>query len=134
RHGVQTQTRRHSYIANLLGIKHIVVAINKMDIKGYSEQVYNEIRQEYDQFAKELKMENVHYVPLSALVGDNVVNKSENMPWYQGETLIDLLETVELVDDANRHDARFPVQFVNRPNLNFRGYCGTLASGILKPG
>ena len=134
RHGVQTQTRRHSYIANLLGIKHIIVAINKMDIKDYSEQVYNDIRQEYSKFARELEMEDVHFVPLSALVGDNVVNKSENMPWYQGETLMYLLDNIEISNDANIEDARFPVQYVNRPNLDFRGYCGTLASGILKPG
>lgn len=134
RYGVQTQTRRHSYIASLLGIKHIVVAINKMDIKDYSEQVYNDIRKDYSEFARELEMEDVHFVPLSALVGDNVVNKSDNMPWYQGETLMDLLENVEIASDANVDDVRFPVQFVNRPNLDFRGYCGTLASGILKPG
>jgi len=134
RYGVQTQTRRHSYIASLLGIKHIVVAINKMDIKDYSEQVYDDIRKEYTEFARELEMDDVHFVPLSALVGDNVVNRSENMPWYQGETLMELLETVEISADANVQDVRFPVQFVNRPNLNFRGYCGTLASGILKPG
>jgi len=134
RYGVQTQTRRHSFIANLLGIKHIIVAVNKMDIKDYSEQVYNDIRKEYTEFARELEMEDVHFVPLSALLGDNVVNKSENMPWYQGETLMNLLENIEVDHDANTEDMRFPVQYVNRPNLNFRGYCGTLASGILKPG
>jgi sulfate adenylyltransferase large subunit len=134
RYGVQTQTRRHSYIASLLGIKHIVVAINKMDIKDYSEQVYNDIRDEYSTFAKELGMDDVHFVPLSALVGDNVVNKSENMPWYQGETLMYLLENIEISSDANIDDVRFPVQYVNRPNLNFRGYCGTVASGVLHPG
>lgn len=134
RYGVQTQTRRHSFIANLLGIKHIVVAINKMDIKDYNEQVYNDIRKDYSEFARELEMEDVHYVPLSALAGDNVVNKSENMPWYEGETLMQLLENVEIAGDTNVQDVRFPVQYVNRPNLDFRGYCGTLASGILKPG
>jgi len=134
RYGVQTQTRRHSYIANLLGIKHIIVAINKMDIKNYSEQVYNDIRKEYSEFARELEMDDVHFVPLSALVGDNVVNKSDNMPWYQGDTLMNLLENIEIATDANLDDARFPVQYVNRPNLDFRGYCGTLASGVLKPG
>ncbi len=134
RYGVQTQTRRHSFIASLLGIKHIIVAINKMDIKDYSEHVYNDIRKDFSEFARELEMEDVHFVPLSALVGDNVVNKSENMPWYDGETLMDLLEHIEISADANVDDMRFPVQFVNRPNLDFRGYCGTLASGILKPG
>lgn len=134
RYGVQTQTRRHSFIASLLGIKHIVVAINKMDLKDYSEQVYDDIRKEYSEFARELEMEDVHFVPLSALAGDNVVNKSENMSWYQGETLMHLLDNIEIVHDANVEDMRFPVQYVNRPNLDFRGYCGTVASGILKPG
>jgi sulfate adenylyltransferase large subunit len=134
RYGVQTQTRRHSFIANLLGIKHIVVAINKMDIKDYSEQVYNDIRKDYTEFARELEMDDVYFVPLSALKGDNVVNKSENMPWYQGETLMHLLENIEIGRDANVSDMRFPVQYVNRPNLDFRGYCGTLASGVLRPG
>jgi sulfate adenylyltransferase subunit 1 len=134
RYGVQTQTRRHSYIASLLGIKHIVVAVNKMDIKDYSEQVYNDIRDDYTAFAHELGMDDVNFVPLSALVGDNVVNKSENMPWYQGETLMYLLENLEIISDVNTEDMRFPVQFVNRPNLDFRGYCGTVASGVIKPG
>jgi sulfate adenylyltransferase subunit 1 len=134
RYGVQTQTRRHSYIASLLGIKHIVVAVNKMDIKDYDEQVFNDIRKDYTEFARELEMGDVHFVPLSALKGDNVVNRSENMPWYQGDTLMDLLENVEIASDANTQDVRFPVQYVNRPNLDFRGYCGTLASGILKAG
>jgi sulfate adenylyltransferase large subunit len=134
RHGVQTQTRRHSFIASLLGIKHIVVAINKMDLMDYSQEVFDNIRKDYAEFARELEIEDIHFVPLSALVGDNVVNKSENMPWYEGETLMDILENVDIADDPNFEDARFPVQYVNRPNLNFRGYCGTLASGILKPG
>ena len=134
RHGVQRQTRRHSFIASLLGIKHIVVAINKMDLMDYSETVFNDIRKSYSEFARELEIEDIRFVPMSALVGDNVVNRSENMPWYQGDTLIDILETVEVDEDVNVDDMRFPVQFVNRPNLNFRGYCGTLASGILKPG
>jgi sulfate adenylyltransferase large subunit len=134
RYGVQTQTRRHSFIASLLGIKHIVVAVNKMDIVDYSEETYNQIRADYSEFARELELEDIHFVPMSALVGDNVVNKSENMDWYQGETLMEILETVEIANDANFDDVRFPVQYVNRPNLDFRGFCGTLASGILKPG
>ncbi|MED5509093.1 MAG: GTP-binding protein, partial [Pseudomonadota bacterium] len=89
RHGVQTQTRRHSFIASLLGIKHIVVAINKMDLMDYSQEVFDNIRKDYAEFARELEIEDIHFVPLSALVGDNVVNKSENMPWYEGETLMD---------------------------------------------
>ncbi|KGM06685.1 Sulfate adenylyltransferase subunit 1 [Methylophaga thiooxydans] len=134
RYGVQTQTRRHSFIASLLGIKHVVVAINKMDLMDYSEEVFNNIRKDYSEFSRELELEDIHFVPMSALVGDNVVNKSENMPWYEGDTLMNILENVEIANDPNFDDMRFPVQFVNRPNLNFRGYCGTLASGILKPG
>lgn len=134
RYGVQTQTRRHSFIASLLGIKHVVVAINKMDLMEYSEAVFNDIRKDYSEFSRELELEDIHFVPMSALVGDNVVNKSENMPWYEGDTLMNILENVEIANDPNFDDMRFPVQFVNRPNLNFRGYCGTLASGILKPG
>lgn len=134
RYGVQTQTRRHSFIASLLGIKHIVVAINKMDLIAFSEQVFDDIRKAYSEFARELEIENIYYVPMSALNGDNVVNKSENMPWYQGSTMMELLENIEIGQDANIEDARFPVQYVNRPNLNFRGYCGTLSAGVLKPG
>jgi len=134
RHGMQTQTRRHSFIASLLGIKHIIVAINKMDLMDYSEQVFNDIRKAYSEFARELEIGDIHFVPMSALDGDNVVNKSDNMPWYQGQTMMELLENIEINRDLNTDDARFPVQFVNRPNLNFRGYCGTLAAGTLKPG
>ncbi|AFJ02077.1 Sulfate adenylyltransferase subunit 1 [Methylophaga frappieri] len=134
RHGVQTQTRRHSFIASLLGIKHVIVAVNKMDLMDYSEQVYNDIRKTYSEFARELEISDIHFVPMSALVGDNVVNRSENMPWYDGETMMSLLENIEVDQDANTDDLRFPVQFVNRPNLNFRGYCGTLSAGVLRPG
>ncbi|WP_430009733.1 sulfate adenylyltransferase subunit CysN [Methylophaga lonarensis] len=134
RYGVQTQTRRHSFIASLLGIEHIVVAVNKMDLVEFSESVFDDIRKDYSEFARELEIEDIHFVPMSALAGDNVVHQSENMPWYSGSTLMELLENIEIDKDANFTDLRFPVQFVNRPNLNFRGYCGTLASGILKPG
>lgn len=134
RYGMQTQTRRHSFIASLLGIKHIIVAINKMDLMDFSEQVFNDIRKAYSEFARELEIEDIHFVPMSALNGDNVVNRSENMSWYQGNTMMELLENIEIGKDANTQDARFPVQFVSRPNLNFRGYCGTLSAGILKPG
>jgi sulfate adenylyltransferase large subunit len=134
RYGVQTQTRRHSFIASLLGIKHIVVAVNKMDLMDYSQTVFDDIRKAYSEFARELEIEDIHFVPMSALAGDNVVNRSEAMSWYDGQTLMEILETVEVANDANFEDVRFPVQFVNRPNLNFRGYCGTLASGVLKPG
>jgi sulfate adenylyltransferase large subunit len=105
-----------------------------MDIADYSEDVFNKIRTDYTEFARELELEDIHFVPMSALDGDNVVNPSEKMPWYDGDTLMHILENVEVSSDPNFNDMRFPVQYVNRPNLNFRGYCGTLASGILKPG
>jgi sulfate adenylyltransferase large subunit len=110
------------------------VAINKMDLMDYSQEVFDNIRRDYSEFARELEIVDIHFVPMSALEGDNVVNKSDNMPWYEGDTLMNILENVDIADDANFEDVRFPVQFVNRPNLNFRGYCGTLAAGILKPG
>ena len=134
RYGVQTQTRRHSFIASLLGIKHIIVAINKMDLKDFSEDVFNSIKDQYLHLAKSLNPADIHFVPMSALDGDNVVNRSECSPWYTGKTLMELLETVEIAGDKNLNDFRFPVQYVNRPNLNFRGFCGTVASGIVSVG
>ena len=134
RHGVQTQTRRHSFIASLLGIKHIIVAINKMDLVEYSEKVFNNIKQDYLDFSDKLEKADFHFIPMSALNGDNVVNHSENMPWYDGETLMSILESVEIAGDRNFDDFRLPVQYVNRPNLNFRGYCGTIASGVVRKG
>ena len=136
RYGVQTQTRRHSFIASLLGIKHIVVAINKMDLKGFDEGVFESIKADYLKFAEGLKMKptSLHFVPMSALKGDNVVNKSERSPWYTGQSLMEILETVEVAADRNLTDLRFPVQYVNRPNLNFRGFAGTLASGVVHKG
>ncbi|MDR5886693.1 sulfate adenylyltransferase subunit CysN [Vreelandella janggokensis] len=134
RHGVQTQTRRHSFIADLLGIQHLIVAINKMDLIDYSEQRFEEIKAEYQRVAEKLNAPDIQFVPMSALEGDNVVNPSANMPWYQGETLIERLESVEITHDQNLRDLRFPVQYVNRPNLDFRGYSGTLAAGILTQG
>ena len=134
RNGVQTQTRRHSYIVSLLGIKHVVVAINKMDIVGYDEKVFEKIRADYDAFADSLELADVTFIPISALKGDNIVNPSSTMPWYAGSTLMHHLETVHIAGDRNLSDFRFPVQLVNRPNLNFRGYCGTIASGIVKAG
>ncbi len=136
RYGVQTQTRRHSYIASLLGIKHIVVAINKMDLKGFDEGVFESIKADYLDFAAKvsLKPTSIHFVPMSALKGDNVVNHSDRSPWYSGQTLMEILETVEISADRNFTDMRFPVQYVNRPNLNFRGFAGTLASGIVHKG
>ncbi|WP_342624281.1 sulfate adenylyltransferase subunit CysN [Pseudomonas alkylphenolica] len=136
RYGVQTQTRRHSYIASLLGIKHIVVAVNKMDLKGFDEGVFESIKADYLQFAEAINMSpsSLHFVPMSALKGDNVVNRSERSPWYTGPALMEILETVEVAADRNFTDLRFPVQYVNRPNLNFRGFAGTLASGVVHKG
>ena len=134
RYGVQTQTKRHSFIASLLGIKHIIVAINKMDLVGYSEDTYNKIKADYLDFVKTLDLQDVHFIPMSALDGDNVVNPSENMPWFTGKPMMELLNTIEIADDHNFDDARFPVQYVNRPNLDFRGFCGTIASGIFHKG
>ncbi|MCU9946682.1 sulfate adenylyltransferase subunit CysN [Pseudomonas sp. PDM13] len=136
RYGVQTQTRRHSYIASLLGIKHIVVAINKMDLKDFDQGVFESIKADYLQFAERIKLNptSIHFVPMSALKGDNVVNKSERSPWYTGQSLMEILETVEVAGDRNFADMRFPVQYVNRPNLNFRGFAGTLASGVVHKG
>jgi bifunctional enzyme CysN/CysC len=136
RYGVQTQTKRHSFIASLLGIKHIVVAINKMDLKGFDQGVFEQIKADYLKFAEgiALKPTSLFFVPMSALKGDNVVNKSEQSPWYDGQSLMEILETVEVAGDRNFNDLRFPVQYVNRPNLNFRGFAGTLASGIVRKG
>ncbi|MDN3639995.1 sulfate adenylyltransferase subunit CysN [Simiduia curdlanivorans] len=134
RYGVQTQTRRHSYIASLLGIKHIVCAINKMDLLNFDETVFEKIKADYELLAKKLGMQDVHYVPMSALDGDNVVDRSTKADWYQGLTLMEILETVPIAEDRNLSDFRFPVQYVNRPNLNFRGFCGTLASGVIAVG
>lgn len=136
RHGVENQTRRHSYIASLLGIRHLVVAINKMDLKDYDEQVYNEIKDDYLAFAKQINLDtsSLYFVPMSALKGDNVVNRSAHTPWYAGQTLMEILESVDVSGDLNHRDMRFPVQYVNRPNLNFRGFAGTLASGSLRKG
>jgi bifunctional enzyme CysN/CysC len=134
RHGVLTQTRRHSFIASLLGIKHIIVAVNKMDLVAYSQEVFDAIVADYSAFAARLELEDIRFLPLSALRGDNVVTKSEAMPWYQGATLMYLLEHVHIASDLNLIDFRLPVQYINRPDANFRGYCGTIAAGIVRPG
>lgn len=134
RRGVQTQTRRHSFIVSLLGIRHVIVAINKMDLVDFSEEVYNRIRQEYQEFAAELNIPDIHFVPVSALRGDNVITRSEGMGWYTGETLMELLESVQVNHDTTLDAFRLPVQYVNRPNLDFRGFCGTVASGEIHPG
>ena len=137
RYGVQTQTRRHTYIASLLGIKNIIVAINKMDLVEFSEARFNEIQADYANFVSQLgdrKPSNIIFTPISALNGDNVVNKSENTPWYTGETLMGTLESVEINRDTAKRDFRFPVQYVNRPNLDFRGFAGTIALGEINVG
>ena len=136
RYGVQTQTKRHSFIASLLGIKHIVVAVNKMDLKDFDQGVFEQIKADYLAFAEKigLRPTTLEFVPMSALKGDNVVNKSERSLWYTGQSLMEILETVEVAGDRNFDDLRLPVQYVNRPNLNFRGFAGTLASGIVRKG
>ncbi|AUH51008.1 sulfate adenylyltransferase subunit CysN [Chromobacterium sp. ATCC 53434] len=134
RRGVQTQTRRHSHIVSLLGIRHVIVAVNKMDLVDYSEEVFNRIRDEYLTFAAHLNIPDIRFVPISALRGDNVVSRTEAAPWYKGATLMHLLETIQIGHDAPLSAFRLPVQYVNRPNLDFRGFCGTIASGAVHPG
>jgi bifunctional enzyme CysN/CysC len=134
RHGVVTQTKRHSFIVSLLGIKHVLVAINKMDLVDYSQEVYDRICKDFKDFYARLDFPDLHFMPLSALLGDNIVEPSENMPWYQGTTLMRFLDTVNFASDRNLEDFRFPVQYVNRPHLDFRGFCGTVASGIVRQG
>jgi bifunctional enzyme CysN/CysC len=134
RHGVLPQTKRHSFIVSLLGIKHIIVAVNKMDIVDYDQAVFEKIRADYVDFASRLDLPDVHFMPISALKGDNVVAPSPRMPWYTGSPLMPLLETVYIGSDRNMEDFRFPVQFVLRPNLDFRGFAGTIASGIIRKG
>ncbi|MCU7366513.1 sulfate adenylyltransferase subunit CysN [Pantoea stewartii] len=135
RKGVLDQTRRHSFISTLLGIKHLVVAINKMDLVDYQQSVFEQIKQDYLDFAGQLPDDlDIRFVPMSALEGENVASQSQSMPWYTGPTLLDVLETVELNAVVDHQPMRFPVQYVNRPNLDFRGYAGTLASGNVKVG
>ncbi|CAN5494400.1 sulfate adenylyltransferase subunit CysN [soil metagenome] len=134
RHGVLVQTKRHSFIVSLLGIKHVVVAINKMDLVGFSQARFEEIREEYAAFATQLGIDDLQFIPISALNGDNVVEASESMPWYTGGALLNHLETVHIGSDRNFKDFRFPVQYVTRPNLNFRGFAGTVASGLVRVG
>ncbi len=135
RYGVQTQTKRHSFITKLLGIKELVVAVNKMDLVDFSKERFDEITQSYLDFAKQLGIKSkITLIPISALDGDNVVNKSIKTPWYEGETLLDFLESVEISNQRDLTHFRFPVQYVNRPNLDFRGFSGTIASGVIKVG
>lgn len=134
RKSILTQTRRHSFIVSLLGIKHVIVAINKMDLVDFSQVTFNEIRDAYTKLADELKIENTYYIPMSALDGDNVVDRSKKTPWYEGKTLLDLLDTMDVSRTESTENFRFPVQYVNRPNLDFRGFCGTIAGGSIKVG
>jgi sulfate adenylyltransferase subunit 1 len=135
RKGILDQTRRHSFISNLLGLKHFIVAVNKMDLVDYSQERFEQIRDEYIEFSKNLRGEtDIQIIPLSALEGDNVVEASPKMAWFEGPTLLELLETVDVDKDKAAGDFRFPVQYVNRPNLDFRGFAGTIASGSVKVG
>ncbi|HEY7641356.1 MAG TPA: sulfate adenylyltransferase subunit CysN [Steroidobacteraceae bacterium] len=134
RKGVLTQTRRHSYIVSLLGIRHVVLAINKMDLMEYSQQTFDEIVAAYREFAQQIGLTDITPIPLSALRGDNMLERSARMPWYQGPTLMSYLETVEIEDDLQTRPFRLPVQWVNRPNQDFRGFAGTIASGAVRRG
>nr|MDQ3016519.1 GTP-binding protein [Bacteroidota bacterium] len=138
RQGVLEQTRRHAIIASLLQIPHLVICINKMDLVDYSQEVYDRIHDEFEQFASKLDVHDVNFIPISALKGDNIVDRSTNMPWYEGSTLLYYLENVHIASDYNFIDVRFPVQFVVRPYSDdyhdYRGYAGRVAGGILKKG
>ncbi|MEO9175697.1 MAG: GTP-binding protein, partial [Gaiellales bacterium] len=135
RKGVLTQTRRHSYLVSLIGIRHIVIAVNKMDLVGYSEERFREIEQQYRAFASEIGIDDFRCIPLSGLTGANVVERSPELDWFDGPTLIEYLETVELDEERMQlQPFRLPVQWVNRPNLDFRGFAGTIAGGTIAPG
>ena len=134
RTGVITQTRRHTFLVSLLGIKHIVLAVNKMDLVDFSEEVFRKIKDEYLALTNQLGIEDVTCFPLSAKEGDNVVEKSDRTPWFEGTSLLQYLETVPIDQDRNMKDFRFPVQYVLRPNLDFRGFSGKVASGVIRKG
>ncbi|MBI1920262.1 MAG: sulfate adenylyltransferase subunit CysN [Geobacter sp.] len=134
RKGLLTQTRRHSYLVSLVGIRHVVLAINKMDLVGYDAERFDTILRDYQQFAAPLGFASITAIPISALNGDNIIDASNNTPWYQGSTLMNYLETVQVEDDARNLPFRMPVQWVNRPHLDFRGFCGTIAAGTIRPG
>ena len=134
RKGVLTQTRRHSYLVSLLGIRQVVLAVNKMDLVGYQQATFDEIEKNYREFAKQIGLENIQPIPLSAVYGDNVVESSTNMSWYSGPTLMHYLETVPTQDESSKLPFRMPVQWVNRPNHEFRGFAGTIVSGSVRPG
>ena len=134
RHGVLTQSRRHGFIASLLGIRHLVVCVNKMDLVDYRQEVFEQIRADYAAFSAKFQIPDILYLPVSALLGDNVVTRSDRMPWYEGPPLLSHLEHVEIGGDRNLIDFRFPVQMVNRPTRDFRGFCGQVASGVVRVG
>ncbi len=134
RKGIITQTKRHTFLVSLLGIKHVVLAINKMDLVDFSQEVFENIRKEYIDFTTQLDIPDITFIPVSALKGDNVVDISPNMPWYHGKSLLEFLETVHIASDRNFEDLRFPVQYVIRPSLDYRGFAGKIASGILRKG
>ena len=138
RHGVIEQTKRHAFIASLLQIPHVIVCINKMDLVDYSEEIYNKINIQFEEFSSKLYAKDIRFIPISALDGDNVVNRSKNMDWYQGAPLLNTLENLHISSDINKIDARFPVQTVLRPQregfIDYRGYAGRVASGIFRPG
>lgn len=134
RTGVITQTRRHTYLVSLLGIRHVVLAVNKMDLVDFNKEVFDKIVADYMSFVAPLAIDDVTCIPLSALDGDNVVEKSDRTPWYEGPALLDFLENVPIDKDRNYDDFRYPVQFVLRPNLDFRGFCGKVASGVVRKG
>ncbi|MBN2616109.1 MAG: sulfate adenylyltransferase subunit CysN [Bacteroidales bacterium] len=134
RKGVITQTKRHTFLASLLGIKHVVLAVNKMDLVDYKKEVYDQIVADYKSFITQLDVPDVTFIPLSALKGENVVEPSDKMPWYHGQSMLEFLETVHISSDRNFEDFRFPVQYVIRPDLQYRGFAGKVASGIIKKG
>jgi sulfate adenylyltransferase large subunit len=134
RKGVLPQSRRHAYIASLLGIPHILVAVNKMDLVEFRAEVFQDIEQQFREFAAPLRLKDPHFVPISALDGDNVVTRSQRTPWYHGPSLLELLETVPVAAEQEFDELRFPVQYVIRPTLDFRGYAGQISSGEIKPG
>ncbi len=134
RKGLLTQTRRHSYLVSLVGIQHIVLAVNKMDLIDFDQQQFEAIRRDYEQFAASLGFGDITAIPLSALGGDNMIEPSANTPWYTGPTLMNYLETVQIEGENREKPFRMPVQWVNRPHLDFRGFCGTIASGVIHPG
>lgn len=134
RNGILTQSKRHGFIISLLQIPHLIVAINKMDLVDYSEDVFNRIVEEYEDYSQKLDIHDIVYIPVSALKGDNVSVKSERMLWYDGTTLLHYLENIHVTSDRNLVDFRFPVQYVIRPHLDFRGFAGKIASGTITPG